>query len=152
MLPAVAFHDRIDRAGLDAGTAEGAARFMQRLVLCGRDLGRDAAAHEVEHVRALFLADANTASAEHAVVVVDGDEGALVVQFVIEALPAERRLPDAELRGIALQIAVARLGAGHAVERMERQDQVGHELPDLLDLRRSWSGPSCPPWSGSCSP
>ena len=89
VLPAVALHDRVHRAGVHTGPAEGAARILERFVHRRRYLGGDAAAHEVEHVRVLLLADPHAPAAKDAVVVVDGDEGAPVVQRIVEALPAE---------------------------------------------------------------
>src|SRR3989304_8786348 len=98
VLPAVALHDGVHRTGVHAASAEGAARFLERLVQRRRHLGHDAAAHEVEDVRALLLADPHAPAAENTIVIVDGDEGALVIELVIEGLPAEGRLPDAEVR------------------------------------------------------
>ena len=133
VLPSVALHDRVHRAGLDTASAEGTVRFMKRSVEGRGDLRRDAAAHEVEDVRVLLLADPDAPAAEDAVIVVDGDEGAPVVQLIVETLPRVRRLTDAQVGGIPLQVTGPCLGTGHAVKGVEREDQVHDELADLLD-------------------
>ena len=130
-------HDGPDGADVDALAAEGAGAVRERDHRGGADLGGEAAAVAGERADGLHLvADGLAAAAHDALAQVAHDRGALVHRIRV-ALALVGDLADAELGGEPLQLALLVLGAGEAVLRVVREEQL-HERSSSRTVRRAF--------------
>ena len=125
---------RAGRADRDALAAELA---VQVLLVGGADLGLEAAVAEVDRLDALDLvADLDAAAAEDALLQVPLDEGVAVALRVGPPLAGVLLPAHAVGVGELLERAAARGLADHAVVRVVGDQQLEHQLAQLLELRR----------------